>query len=75
MLTGPFANFIATVDTIDPRQRIWVLMEFTGQKTRMQVAADQIQPAKSITIQLPSLLNSLESFQSPKCMAEITLFM
>ena len=32
MLTGPFANFIATVDTIDPEQRIWVLMDFMGQK-------------------------------------------
>ncbi len=37
MLTGPFANFIATVDTIDPEQRIWVLMDFMGHKTRMQV--------------------------------------
>ena len=46
MLTGPFANFIATVDTIDPEQRIWVLMDFMGQKTRMQVTADQLQIAK-----------------------------
>ena len=46
MLNGPFANFIATVDTIDPKQRIWVLMDFMGQKTRMQVIADQLQIAK-----------------------------
>ena len=46
MLTGPFANFIATVDTIDPEQRIWVFMDFMGQKTRMQVTADQLQIAK-----------------------------
>ena len=46
MLTGPFANFIATVDTIDPEQRIWVLMNFMGQQTRMQVTADQLQIAK-----------------------------
>jgi len=46
MLTGPFANFIATVDTIDPEQRIWVLMDFMGQKTRMQISADQLQLAK-----------------------------
>jgi transcriptional antiterminator RfaH len=45
MLTGPFANFIAKVDTIDPEQRIWVLMDFMGQKTRMQVTADQLQIA------------------------------
>ena len=46
MLTGPFANFIATVDTIDPEQRIWVLMDFMGQKTRMQITADQLHIAK-----------------------------
>ncbi|MDG2404467.1 MAG: transcriptional activator RfaH [Paracoccaceae bacterium] len=46
MLTGPFASFIATVDTIDPKQRIWVLMDFMGQKTRMQVTADQLQLSK-----------------------------
>ena len=46
MLTGPFANFIATVDTIDPEQRIWVLMDFMGQKTRMQITTDQLQIAK-----------------------------
>ena len=46
MLTAPFSNFIATMDTIDPKQRIWVLMDFMGQKTRMQVTADQLQLAK-----------------------------
>ena len=46
MLNGPFANFVATVDTIDPEQRIWVLMDFMGQKTRMQVSANQLQLAK-----------------------------
>ena len=43
IITGPFANFIATVDIIDPEQRIWVLMDFMGQKTRMQVSSDQLQ--------------------------------
>lgn len=46
ILTGPLASFIATVDTIDPERRIWVLMDFMGQKTRMQVSADQLQLAK-----------------------------
>ena len=46
MLTGPFTNFIATVDTIDPEQRIWVLMDFMGQNTRMQVTTDQLQLSK-----------------------------
>ena len=46
MFTGPFANFIAKVDTIDPEQRIWVLINFMGQQTPMQVTADQLQVAK-----------------------------
>ena len=46
MVAGPFANFIATVDAIDPEQRIWVLMDFMGKKTRMQMTADQLQLAK-----------------------------
>jgi transcriptional antiterminator RfaH len=46
MLTGPFANFIATVGKIDPEQRIWLLMDFMGQKTRMQVTADQLRLPK-----------------------------
>ena len=43
LLTGSFANFIATVETIDIEQRIWVLMECMGQRTRMHVKADQLQ--------------------------------
>ena len=46
MLTGPFASFIATVDTIDPDQRIWVLMDFMGHKTRIQVTSGQLQLSK-----------------------------
>ena len=46
MLTGPFSNFIATVHTIDLEQRIWVLMDFMGQKTRMKVTEDQLQLSK-----------------------------
>ena len=42
MLTGPLANFIATLDTVDPEQRIWALMDFMGQETRMQVPAEQL---------------------------------
>ena len=41
MLTGPFTNFIAKVETIDPEQLISVLLDFMGQETRIQVTADQ----------------------------------
>ena len=43
LLTGPFAKFIATVETIDHKQRIWALMDFMGQKTRMQITNYQWQ--------------------------------
>ena len=43
ILAGPFANFIATVDTLDPEQRIWILLDFMGQSTRINVSADQLQ--------------------------------
>jgi len=43
LLKGPFASFLATVETIDPEKRIWVLMDFMGQRTRMQVRSDQVQ--------------------------------
>lgn len=46
MLTGPFASFMATVDTIDPEQRIWVLMDFMGRKTRLEVTVNQLQPTR-----------------------------
>ena len=42
VLTGPFAKFVATVDSIDPEQRIWVIMDYMGQKTRIQIASDQL---------------------------------
>ena len=43
VLNGPFAHFVATVETIDARQRAWVLMDFMGQNTRIQIASDQVQ--------------------------------
>ncbi len=42
ILSGSLANFIATVETFENKQRIWVLMEIMGQSTRVQVALDQI---------------------------------
>ena len=46
VLSGPFAKFIATVDAIDPKKRIWVLVDLMGQKTRMQVSPGQFQLSK-----------------------------
>ncbi len=42
LLTGPFADFIATVDSIDANRRVWVLMEMMGQTTRLSLDPDQV---------------------------------
>ncbi|MEJ2022108.1 MAG: mitochondrial 54S ribosomal protein L40, partial [Maritimibacter sp.] len=42
LLTGPFADFIATVDSIDANRRVWVLMEMMGQTTRLSLDPDQL---------------------------------
>lgn len=39
---GPFAKFIATIDTIDADERIWVLLDLMGQKSRMRTTASML---------------------------------
>ena len=39
---GPFANFVAEVESIAPDQRVWVLMEIMGGKVRVAVEQDQL---------------------------------
>ena len=38
--SGPFASFVATVEKMQPDRRVWLLLEFMGQATRIQVDAD-----------------------------------
>ena len=45
VLEGPFANFIATVETYETDQRIWVLMDLMGRKSKIQAQSDAIQPS------------------------------
>ena len=40
--SGPFAEFITKIESIDAQQRIWVLMEIMGRETRVQIAPDQL---------------------------------
>ena len=42
VLTGPFANFIATVEKCESEQRIWVLMDLMGRKTKIQTHLDTL---------------------------------
>jgi transcriptional antiterminator RfaH len=42
ILMGPFANFIATVETYEADHRIWVLMDLMGRKTKIQTPSDYL---------------------------------
>ena len=46
LLSSPFANFLATVDKIDREKRIWVLLEFMGHKTRLNLPQQHIEITK-----------------------------
>ena len=43
ILSGPLANFAATVDTIDSNRRIWVLMDIMGQLTKVHLAPEKLE--------------------------------
>ena len=40
VLKGPFANFIATVEKYEADQRIWILMDLMGRKTKIITQSD-----------------------------------
>jgi len=39
---GPFAEFVATVEQVDPDQRVWVLLDIMGRATRVAVHSDAL---------------------------------
>ena len=43
LLTGPFANFIATVEKYESEQRIWILIDLMGRKTKIQTSSHILQ--------------------------------
>ena len=43
ILKGPFANFIATVEKYETDQRILVLMDLMGRKTKIEAFSDALQ--------------------------------
>lgn len=42
MAKGPFADIIATIESVMPDQRVWMLMDIMGAQTRVAVPADQL---------------------------------
>jgi len=45
LVSGPFDNFVATVEAIDQNQRVWVLIDIMGQATRTLVQAEKLKYA------------------------------
>ncbi|XDZ63092.1 transcription termination/antitermination protein NusG [Alphaproteobacteria bacterium LSUCC0396] len=41
---GPFSGFIATINNIEPNNRINILIEIMGQTTKVAINADALQP-------------------------------
>ena len=42
VLKGPFADFIATVETYETDQRIWILIDLLGRKTNIQTSTADV---------------------------------
>ncbi|MDC0095078.1 transcriptional activator RfaH, partial [Amylibacter sp.] len=42
VLSGPFANFIATVEKYEADQRIWILMDLMGRKTKIKTSSNAL---------------------------------
>jgi len=45
LTSGPFADFLGTIEAIAPERRVRVLMEIMGGETRVAVVADQLRMA------------------------------
>jgi len=43
VLSGPFANFFATVETLEPDQRISILMDLMGRRTKIKTNRNNLQ--------------------------------
>ena len=43
VLEGPFAGFIATVESYESEQRIWILMDLMGRNTKILTPSDILQ--------------------------------
>ena len=40
---GPFASFVATIEKYEDDQRVWILMDLMGRKSKIQTATDCLQ--------------------------------
>lgn len=47
LLSGPFSEFVATVEEVKADQRVWLLLDFMGKNTRVQVETKDVTRSKS----------------------------
>lgn len=45
LVNGPFADFVGTIDGLNPEQRVWVLLDVLGKSTRVTVKASDLRLA------------------------------
>ncbi|MGP3726541.1 transcription termination/antitermination protein NusG [Cereibacter sphaeroides] len=45
VLSGPFANFVATVERLDPQQRVWILLDCIGGTMKVEISRHALQNA------------------------------
>jgi len=45
LLSGPFADYVARVETLDAGQRLWAVLEAARNPTRVHVLASEVEPA------------------------------
>jgi len=46
LLSGPFADYVARVETLDAGQRLWALLEAARNPTRVHILASEGEPAR-----------------------------
>ena len=45
LLSGPFADYVARVETLDEGQRLWAVLEAARNPTRVHILASEVEPA------------------------------
>ena len=44
IVEGPMAEFLATIETLGPEQRVWVLLDILGKQTRVSLPTHALKP-------------------------------
>jgi len=45
LLSGPFADYVARVETLDAGQRLWAVLDAARNSTRVHISASEVEPA------------------------------